>query len=168
LSAVAPIIGTLTSADLEWARTLNNAAVPDVNDLAVAAFTRLVSLAPIALTARRQDVPVGFLLAFRPGTDYASPNYRWFCERLPDFLYIDRVVVEPNTRRGGVGRALYAAAAAVADGADVPLTCEVNEVPPNPGSMAFHDRFGFRIIGRQETEGGTKRVALMRRDKPSV
>ena len=38
-----------------------------------------------------------FLLAFREGTDYDSPNYRWF-SRYPIFLYIDRVVCEFDLR----------------------------------------------------------------------
>jgi hypothetical protein len=34
-----------------------------------------------------------FLLAFREGAPYDSPNYLWFAERYPEFLYIDRIVV---------------------------------------------------------------------------
>lgn len=160
-------VTTLTLADLGWTLALNNAAVPNVNELSETAFARLVAGASLALTVRRNGAPAGFLVAFRPGLDYASPNYRWFCDRLDNFLYIDRVVVDPALRRAGVGSALYRAAAEVAATAGVPLTCEVNEYPPNEGSLAFHQRFGFRIIGRQETDGGKKRVALMRRDRPA-
>jgi uncharacterized protein len=147
-----------------WSLALNNAAVPNVNALSAEAFERLVGIATLALGAWREDKPAGFLLAFRPGTDYDCENYRWFGARMTDFLYIDRVVVGPAARRGGVGRALYEAAAAEAAKAGVPLTCEVNEEPPNPGSFAFHERLGFRVVGRQATEGGKKHVALMRRD----
>lgn len=168
MNASAPAVTALEPADLGWALTLNNAAVPNVNNLTEGEFAQLVAGASLALTAKRDGASAGFLLAFRPGIDYASPNYRWFCDRLDDFLYIDRVVVDPALRRVGVGRALYGAAAAVADHAGVPLTCEVNEYPLNEGSLVFHERFGFRIIGRQETEGGKKRVALMRRDSTST
>ena len=41
------------------------------------------------------------------------------------------------------------------------ITCEVNTRPANPDSMAFHERLGFREVGRQQTEGGAKEVALL-------
>ena len=31
--------------------------------------------------------------ALREGTPYESPNYRWFSERYPEFVYIDRIVI---------------------------------------------------------------------------
>ena len=34
-----------------------------------------------------------FLLAFREGCTYDSPNYRWFAENYDRFIYIDRIVV---------------------------------------------------------------------------
>jgi len=41
------------------------------------------------------------------------------------------------------------------------MTCEVNLRPPNEGSMHFHQRLGFRQVAEQESEGGTKTVALL-------
>src|SRR5438045_4014878 len=49
----------------------------------------------------------GFLLAFREGADYDSPNYRWFSNRYDSFLYIDRVVVSALYREKGLGSSLY-------------------------------------------------------------
>lgn len=43
---------------------------------------------------------------------------------------------------------------------DLPVTCEVNIRPPNPESLAFHDRQGFVEVGTQETEDGRKTVSL--------
>ena len=107
------------------------------------------------------DGTTGGLIAFGPGAAYASPNYRWFDARHADFLYVDRVVVDAACRGAGLGRALYGALRDHASGRTPLLACEVNEQPPNPASMAFHERFGFAAVGRQETEGGTKQVALM-------
>ena len=42
------------------------------------------------------------------------------------------------------------------------VVCEVNLDPPNPGSDAFHERLGFRVVDEQDT--GDKRVALMVRE----
>ena len=43
------------------------------------------------------------------------------------------------------------------------VTCEVNERPPNPASMRFHDRFGFAPVGRAATEDGKKDVVYLAR-----
>ena len=51
---------------------------------------------------------VAFLLAFREGADYDSPNYLWFAQRYADFLYIDRVVVAATHQGRGLGARLYA------------------------------------------------------------
>src|SRR5450631_4398132 len=42
-----------------------------------------------------------FLIALRPGADYDSPNYRWFCARYTDFVYVDRIVVHAGARQAG-------------------------------------------------------------------
>lgn len=41
------------------------------------------------------------------------------------------------------------------------LTSEVNEDPPNPDSMQFHKKLGFRELGKQKTEGGKKSVVIL-------
>ena len=102
-----------------------------------------------------------FLLAFREGTAYDSPNYRWFDERYPAFLYIDRIVVGSAHRGSGLGAMLYEDVAAFAARERVPwLTCEFDIEPPNPASMRFHERLGFREVGTQWLGGKKKRVSL--------
>lgn len=103
----------------------------------------------------------GFLLALGPGVPYASPNYRWFCERFGGFLYIDRVVVSAERQQGGVGAALYADLVAFAREQGVSrLVCEVDVEPFNAASDAFHVRQGFAEVGTQWIAEGTKRVSL--------
>jgi predicted GNAT superfamily acetyltransferase len=102
-----------------------------------------------------------FLLAFREGAPYDSPNYLWFVERYPRFVYIDRIVVAPSHRGSGLGAKLYDDIVAFAARARVPwLTCEFDIEPPNPGSKLFHNRMGFREVGTHTIRGGTKRVSL--------
>jgi predicted GNAT superfamily acetyltransferase len=43
------------------------------------------------------------------------------------------------------------------------LTCEVNLAPPNPRSLAFHHAQGFQEMAQQMTDGGLKRVSLLRK-----
>jgi len=102
-----------------------------------------------------------FLLAFREGAEYDSPNYLWFAERYPAFLYIDRIVVDAAHRGSGLGAALYDDIAAFAARSRIPwLTCEFDIEPPNAASARFHARSGFEELGTQELYGGKKRVSL--------
>ena len=104
------------------------------------------------------------MLALAEGADYTSLNFRWFQERYATFVYIDRVVVRASQRGAGVGHALYVDVESQARKRAPILACEVNLRPPNPRSMAFHERFGFREVGQQDTEEGTKRVRLMAKE----
>ena len=103
-----------------------------------------------------------FLIGLRPGTTYESLNYRWFCDNYEDFAYVDRIAVSEHARRLGLASRLYDDFAAAMMEAAV-MTCEVNILPPNPSSMRFHERMGFRQVGTIEYEPGAKSVALMER-----
>ncbi|HKE49792.1 MAG TPA: GNAT family N-acetyltransferase [Rhodanobacteraceae bacterium] len=108
-----------------------------------------------------------FLLAFREGAPYDSPNYLWFADRYPTFLYVDRIVVAPAHRGEGLGVVLYDDIAAFAAKSGVPwLTCEFDIEPPNPASERFHTRMGFAEVGTQWLGGGKKRVSLQAKAIP--
>lgn len=151
----------MTMADAGWFLPLNNDAVPHVNALKADDLEAMLAEAALAWTVLAGGEPAGGLIAFRPGTSYDSANYLWFQDNYDDFLYIDRVVVDPEQRGLGLGKSFYERAMDAARNAGVMLCCEVNERPPNPGSMRFHERFGFEPVGRQETEGGKKSVVLL-------
>lgn len=110
---------------------------------------RLSGLLEAAFLARATPDGVAFVITFDEGADYNSPNFIWFRDRLPRFVYVDRIVVSPAARGRGLARALYGEvfATAVASGRDR-VVCEVNRVPPNPGSDAFHASLGFAEAGR--------------------
>ncbi len=160
-------VRALTAADAGWFLPLNNAAVPHVNALDEGALVALLGEAAWTAAVEHEGRAAGGLIAFGPGASYASPNYRWFDGRHDDFLYVDRVVVDAACRGAGLGKALYRALRDHAAGRTELLACEVNERPANPASLAFHEALGFRIVGHQETEGGTKRVALMEMALPA-
>ncbi len=104
---------------------------------------------------------IGFVMGFANGAAYDSANYRWFAARYKRFLYLDRMVVAPSFRGCGVGRAFHAAAErhAVAYGLDW-LVGEIDLDPPNPVSLAYHERIGFVEVGRQTLPSG--KVVSMR------
>jgi predicted GNAT superfamily acetyltransferase len=87
--------------------------------------------------------------AFDERAAYESVNYRWFHARYPRFVYVDRVVVAAAARGRGYARTLYTELFRIArEAGHQIITCEVNLVPPNPGSDAFHAALGFSEVGR--------------------
>ena len=147
---------------------LNNAAAPHVNELSAEMFAWIVSHADYFRVAEDADGLAGFVIALRPGHEYWSLNYRWFAAQGGDFLYLDRIVVADRARGTGVGRALYDDIDRFASGRWPRITLEVNLLPPNPVSLAFHERLGFRRVGVLEDEDGMKAVALMERATTSL
>lgn len=141
---------------------LNQSEVPHVGTLTP---EKLVALAAQSIRFRVAEAAdgrlAGFLIAMDERSTYASPNYLWFRERYPRFVYVDRIAVDPAFRRAGLGRALYADIEAWVRGRAPGVGCEVNLLPPNPGSMAFHARVGFAQVGTQEYEDGAKAVAML-------
>ncbi|MEM8704316.1 MAG: GNAT family N-acetyltransferase [Pseudomonadota bacterium] len=148
--------------DLDTLLCLNNAAVPAVNELGAEEMLDLVNRSLLCLVAHVEDTPVGMLLCFGEGAGYASPNYRWLSDRFDLFAYTDRVFVDSARRGTNIGDALYAALFERMAGTGRCFTCEVNERPPNPGSLRFHSRLGFEEIGR--ADNGATSVIYMRRD----
>ena len=91
----------------------------------------------------------GFLLGFDHDASHDSPNFRWFCQNSSAFAYVDRVVVAPWAQGRGIARALYSDYAAQARARGLArITCEVNRVPPNPESDAFHAALGFEELAQ--------------------
>ena len=155
----------MRDSDLPAVVVLNAEAVPDVNALTEQEMAAVRAKCDVALVATDPGgTIIAFLLSLGSGEDYASENYVWFESRGVAHQYIDRIVVSAQAKGTGVGRAMYESVfqRALERGANE-ITCEVNVMPPNPGSLAFHERMGFRRIGEQDTKGGTVRVALMAR-----
>lgn len=153
-------ISKIVQNDFDEVLALNEASVPHVNLIGRDELEWFCDNAAFAQTARIDERLAGFLIGLRPGTTYASLNYRWFCDNYDDFAYVDRVAVSEWARRQKVAESLYTAFAR--SQSDAPfMTCEVNLRPPNEGSMVFHQRMDFRQVGSQEINGGEKEVALM-------
>ena len=151
----------VSEAFLEEIRALNEASVPAVNSLDLAQVRWFAEHATYFRVVRIDGQLAGFLIGLGPGLDYASPNYRWFCMKHELFGYVDRVAVAEDFRRLGIGSTLYDDYADTLRGQVPVMTCEVNIRPPNESSMAYHLQHGFVCVATQETEGGSKEVALM-------
>ena len=102
-----------------------------------------------------------FVLAFRENTDYDYITYVLFKERYEKFLYIDRIVVSDRCQGLGVGSMLYDKIMEHARNTGISLvTAEVDSDPPNPVSLGFHEKFGFKNMGNVAVPGTDKLVAL--------
>ena len=140
---------------------LNNAHATELSPLALADFDRLIQTSFFA--AALED-GAAFLIAFDQTAAYDSPNFLWFRERYDRFVYVDRVVTSLLARGKGHAKALYANLfeRAKRDGHSR-FVCEVNLIPPNPASDAFHAALGFAEVGRAPIHDGTKTVRYLLR-----
>ena len=133
----------------------------DVADVLTLNARNVVKLAPmdearlhdLRETADRFDVVdvdgafAGFVITFAPGTPYDSENYRWFAARHQRFYYLDRIVLHEEFRRQGLGGFVYDEIEKVA-APYTRLALEVNLVPRNDASLAFHAARGYQEVGR--------------------
>ena len=145
---------------------LNTAAVPAVNLLNTQEGRNLFSQAEYFQCLWLNQELIGFLIALVPGEKYESQNYRWFESQYDQFLYVDRIVIDPSHHGNGFGRMFYDKLKEFAEQKFPRITCEVNLRPKNENSLRFHRRYGFRQVGVQDTEGGTKQVSLLAYEMP--
>jgi predicted GNAT superfamily acetyltransferase len=168
----------LRPGDVADVTALNNDNIPAVNaktDEQMAAMIAEATWAIGAFEAEAIDdesneesggALLGFLLTFTPGAAYESVNFAWFSANYDRFAYMDRIVVDPSARGGGIGAALYAELFSLIGETASSVGIDVNTRPANEGSLRFHRRLGFEQVHEQETEGGAKTVALMIRTLP--
>ncbi len=158
------VISDVTAADLVAVLALNESEVPHLGTVDIEQMRWFASNATYFRVAKTEQQLAAFLVGLRPGTDYGSLNYRWFCDRYEEFAYIDRVAVAAFARRHGLASRLYDDFAAAMPGSVNVMSCEVNIRPPNDESMRFHTRLGFGEVGTQVTDNGSKEVALLLKD----
>ena len=151
---------------LASALALNNAHVPMVNRLRAAELSALARQAVTTAVVADGTQVVGMVLALPAHARYGSPNFRWFAARYRRFVYIDRVAIVATHRGRGIARQLYETVFTAAG--SLPVVCEVNLLPPNPGSLAFHRRLGFRAIGRAWNPAARKQVVFLLRPPTMV
>jgi predicted GNAT superfamily acetyltransferase len=148
--------------DLDEIVRINRASQPHVAPLDRRELERLGGLGAHVFVNESSGRPAAYLIVFSATAPYDGEEFGWFRRRSRDgFWYVDQLAIDPVRRRSGIGRELYAhvAASSRASGA-CELCCEVNLWPPNPDSLAFHRRLGFREVGELDVSDG-RRVALL-------
>ena len=150
--------------DLAALHAINAAGVPGVSAETQTSLAKWLSLAEAFVAVDEADSALGFLTLIPLGTEaYSSANLRWFEARGGNTIYVDRIAISAEARGQGVGEALYQAAFAASAGRYDTMGCEVNRLPPNPGSLRFHKRLGFEEVGGQAFVPGEKEVIYLER-----
>ena len=150
-----------TPEDYEQILKLNEESVHFLSPLSKERLTHLHQQSEILKVIEVDGLVEAFVLALREGNDYDSVNYIWFTKNYNKFLYIDRVVVSVKQQGSGLGKLLYEEVFKHAKSIEIPVvTAEIDIEPPNPVSLKFHEKFGFKEVGKQSVAGGKKIVSL--------
>jgi len=157
------ILRKFENRDLEGILELNEESVHFLSPLTKEKLESLVQASETLSVIEIDGRVAAFVLTLREGKDYDSVNYQWFSKQYEKFLYIDRIVVALEHHGQGLGSRLYEAVFQQAKAMGVPyVTAEIDINPPNPGSLSFHEKFGFKEVGQQSVAGGKKIVSLQR------
>lgn len=129
---------------------------------------RLVELAGLAAhcdIVELDGVRAGWVLTFDAAAGYDGSYFAWYAERFGgDFCYLDRIVIDTPYARRGLAAFAYDRVEEYA----APygrLALEVNVLPPNEPSLAFHRKRGYEVVG--EVGDDTKRVAMLVKELPA-
>ncbi len=145
--------------DTEVILRLNEESVPHVSRISKKELDHFFKIASHILVVEMEESVVGFMITILPGKNYSSLNYQFFNNHYKSFEYVDRIAIDEKHRGEGIGKALYNYLFEHAD-SDF-ITCEVNLKPPNPNSLAFHEKMGFAEKSKLQTDGGKKKVSLL-------
>ena len=153
------IIRAAESFDRPEILALNERVQIKTSPLTDARLTDMLDWSTYSRVAEVDGHVVGFIIVMGPASGYDNANLDWFRERVTRFLYVDRIVVAPDTK--GIGTMLYEDLFEFASLLQIPyITCEYNVEPPNPISRKFHDKLGFTEIGERVIGDGEKRVSM--------
>ena len=141
----------LNEAQFQSIYDLNQANTPEVGSLeSMQHLKQLIEFSSYNLLVLKEDEIVGYIICMREGSAYASENYKFFTQRLKKFLYVDRVAIDEQHRRAGLGKAIYEDIFVQAISDSLPIALEVNTQPVNQPSLNFHEKMGFDRIGAKD------------------
>ena len=138
------------SEDLEAIREINQENIPEVSDIeSIERLIQLIDWSSHLIIVRSSEI-AGFIILMRENQDYESLNYDFFNKKGEPFLYVDRIAIQENYQRKGLGKLIYDKVIEIGKELNVNVTCEVNTIPRNTPSLAFHSGFGFEEVGTKD------------------
>jgi predicted GNAT superfamily acetyltransferase len=155
------IIRDVREHELDLVLALNNAAGPGILPMDAGKLRFFWENADYFRVAEKDGLLAGFLVALSQDAPHDSPNFLWFQERYPEFLYIDRIVIASTRRGAGVGRVFYGDVQSFAEVRVPRLAAEVFLEGSNHPALLFHGSFGFREVGQHVMPGHELRAAML-------
>ncbi len=139
-----------SDSDLDQIWSINQENIPEVGNVAnLERLNQLINWSSHVLVVREQEI-AGFIILMRENQSYDSLNYDFFNTQNDPFLYVDRIAIKEGHRRQGLGKMIYEKTIDIANDLNLPTCCEVNTIPRNGPSLAFHDNFGFKEVGAKD------------------
>ena len=139
-----------SDSDLDQIWSINQENIPEVGNVAnLERLNQLIDWSSHVLVVREQEI-AGFIILMRENQNYDSLNYDFFNSQNYPFLYVDRIAIKEGHRRQGLGKMIYEKTIDMANDLNLPTCCEVNTIPRNGPSLAFHDNFGFKEVGTKD------------------
>ncbi len=139
-----------SDSDLDQIWSINQENIPEVGNVAnLERLNQLIDWSSHVLVVREQEI-AGFIILMRENQNYDSLNYDFFNSQNYPFLYVDRIAIKEGHRRQGLGKMIYEKTIDIANDLNLPTCCEVNTIPRNGPSLAFHDNFGFKEVGTKD------------------
>ena len=120
---------------------------------------KLYNQSAFVICVFKSKILTSFAIVMDESSTYKSPNYLYFKNKFPKFLYVDRIAVTQKHQRKGIGSLIYSEIFQLGIKMNAPICCEVNTKPLNQKSLNFHKKNNFRII--DEVPFVKKSVAMM-------
>ena len=140
----------IADSDLDQMFAINQENIPEVGDVKnLDRLKDLIEWSSHVIVVRSYEI-AGFIILMRENITYDSLNYEFFNGQDQAFLYVDRIAIKDGHRRQGLGRMIYEETIEIANQLNVMTCCEVNTVPRNDPSLAFHKSFEFREVGTKD------------------
>jgi predicted GNAT superfamily acetyltransferase len=158
------VIRDVREHELDSVLALNNAAGAGILPIDAERLQFFWNHAAYFRVAEVDGSLAGFLVALMPDATYDSPNFLWFRERFPEFVYIDRIVIAGAYRGEGLGRVFYADVQGFAEVRSPRLACEVFVTTGRDAALLFHGSFGFHEVGQQVIPGLKLRACYLVKD----
>ncbi len=128
--------------------SINQDNVPEVGSLnSIDQQKKLLSVSSYHSILLEDNELIGFAICFRESRPYWSENYKYFENKLDQFLYVDRIAIRSEYRRQGHAKRMYEDIFNFAGQDGLTVTAEVNTKPANQGSIRFHEYMGFKEVG---------------------
>ncbi len=126
---------------------LNQKACPAALQLSEADFDERFEASGLRLLETRNDQLVAFAMGMTSRNPLPDFSLLWFVTRFDDFLFLERLVVDPGVRRTGIASALLERVLqACREEGMSSVCCQVHDRPANREAHAFVLARGFLAI----------------------